>query len=156
MKYLNHMRQYFHILFLIHRLAWMNMFSVNNSTAVQKCEQHFVFWLLKLKLFVSWRVWRPPFYDLYFCLGIKFETPGLITRYNWVKQETIFIHRLKKKNSWEACSLSAFCSSVKECRINPAQIFRSPRFSTKILWIVSLQTSSSSSIIRNHSTISSN
>jgi hypothetical protein len=51
-------------------------------------------------------------------------------------------------NSWQACSLWTFCSSVKQCRTNLVQIFHFPRSSIKILQTVSLLISSSSSIIR--------
>jgi hypothetical protein len=121
-NHLNQTRQYFSVIFLIHRLTWLNTSLVNDLTTVEECDQHhFVFWLLKLKLFVSCRAWRAPFHALYFCLGIKLETPGLITH---------TAESSKKRSSstdwirsWQACSLRAFCSSVKQCGTNLAQIF---------------------------------
>jgi hypothetical protein len=50
-------------------------------------------------------------------------------------------------NSWQACSLWAFCSS-EQCRTNLAQISRFPRSSTKILRIISQLILSSSFISR--------
>jgi hypothetical protein len=40
---LNQTRQYFHIIFIIHRLIWWNEFFVNNPLTVEESDHHFVF-----------------------------------------------------------------------------------------------------------------
>jgi hypothetical protein len=37
---LNEMRQYWHIIFLIHHLTWWNRFFVNDSPTGEECDQH--------------------------------------------------------------------------------------------------------------------
>jgi hypothetical protein len=39
MNSLNQTRQYFHILFVIHRLAWWNKFLMNDSLTIEECDQ---------------------------------------------------------------------------------------------------------------------
>jgi hypothetical protein len=124
----------------IHRLTRCNKFFVNNSLISEECDQHnFVFCLLKSKLFALGRfISVIPRFS--FCYGIILGTQVSY----WVEQGRIIIHRLNKFLT----SLRAFCSSVKECGTNLAQIFRFPRSSLKNLRIVSLLISSSASIIR--------
>jgi hypothetical protein len=138
---LNQTRQYFQITFLIHTLTRSNKFLVNDSlTLVEYDQHHFDFWLKKSKLFVAWRAWRAPFH---FCISVwgsywKHQVSSPVTTES-TKEESSSTDWM---NSWQACSLRAFCSS-KQCRTHLAQISRYSRSSIKILWIVSLLISSS-------------
>jgi hypothetical protein len=55
-----------------------------------------IFLLFNSIFCVSWRALGAPFHVLSFYLEIILETPDIITRYNWVKQGKIIIHRLSK------------------------------------------------------------
>lgn len=102
-------RQIWSIIFLICRLAWWNKFFLNYCVTVKECEKdRFVFYF--------WN-WFSPRRVLSSHLRIILEASDLLTRCSWAKQGMTMVHRWKIP--WQACSLGAFCSSVKQIEHKP-------------------------------------
>lgn len=121
-------RQYFHMIVLsgransLSRILWLSK-TVTNITSFLDIWDQNVLYLRDLGKCHSIR------------LGITLEI-SVISRYNWVKQSIIFIHRLNKLLS--CLQSKSLCSLVKQCRTNLAQIICFLGSSSKICLIVFL------------------
>jgi hypothetical protein len=123
------------LIFLIHHLTWWNKFFVNDSLTVEECDHcHFVL-TSEIEIFCVLESVASAIPCSVFLFGDHTGNTRFQHFFVTAESSKEWSSSAGWINSWQACSLRAYCSSVKQCGTNLVKIFRFLRSYMKILWI---------------------